>query len=62
MEIEGITNMATQLSQAKLQTSVDVLVAKKALDIQETVAASMVQLLSPEELNPQLGRNLNIKL
>ncbi|MDA1675572.1 MULTISPECIES: YjfB family protein [Bacillus cereus group] len=62
MGIEGVANMATQLSQAKVQANVDVLVAKKALDIQETVAAGIVQLISPEELNPQLGRNLNIKL
>ncbi|WP_460235893.1 YjfB family protein [Bacillus cereus] len=54
--------MATQLSQARVQANVDVLVAKKALDIQETIAAGIVQLISPEELNPQLGRNLNIRL
>ena len=47
MDFYGIAGVSTALSQARLQQSVSLSVAKKAMDSQEAQAAALLEMLPP---------------
>ena len=58
----GLAQLATSLSQNKLEGAVDVAVLKKAIDIQEQSATQLIQSIpSPTQgLSANLGTQLNV--
>lgn len=60
MDVTAIANVATQMSNTKLQEEVGMTVLKKALDISSSNALSLIQALpSPANLPSHLGQNVN---
>ncbi|WP_295409095.1 YjfB family protein [uncultured Thiocystis sp.] len=58
----GLAQLATSLSQNKLEGAVDVAVLKKAIDIQEQSATQLIQSIpSPTQgLSANIGTQLNV--
>jgi hypothetical protein len=62
MEISGIANLATRIDTARTNQEVGITVLKKALDVQATNAAALLQALPPVQpanLPRHLGQNVN---
>lgn len=62
MDVTGITSLATQLGQTKLEQEVSVAVLKRALDIERAAAATLLEALPPvpsANLPAHLGQNIN---
>jgi len=57
MDVTSIANLATSLSVSKTNEDIGVAVLKKALDIQKTNAATLLQALPPNP--PHLGQNID---
>ena len=61
MDVSGLTNLATQMSQQRTSQSVDVAVLKKALDLQQANAMTLIDSVTPAGSLPDyLGQNVNI--
>jgi hypothetical protein len=61
MDISGIANLATQLSQQRTAQAVDVSILKKALAIQQSSAMTLIDSVTPASSLPaHLGQNVNI--
>lgn len=60
MDIGNIPAVASALSAAKTSDEVGMTMLKKAMDIQATTAAGLLQALPPPlPANPNVGRNVN---
>ena len=62
MDVNNIASLAASLSASKTNEEVGVAVLKKALDIQKTNAATLLQALPPlptPNLPPHLGQNID---
>lgn len=60
MDISGITDMATALSEMETRQEVGVSVLKKALQIEKNTAATLLAAIpAPPNLPAHLGRNVN---
>jgi HEAT repeat protein len=62
MEISGIAKLATAMSQQRTAAAADVALLKRALDMQQQSAASMLAALPTPaaSLPSHLGQNLNV--
>ena len=61
MDVSGLTNLATQMSQQQTSQSVGVAVLKKALDLQQANAMTLIDSVTPAQSLPaHLGQNVNI--
>ena len=61
MEISGIARLATALAQQRTAQAADVALLKKALQMQQQSAATMLSALTPaQDLPSHLGQNLNV--
>jgi hypothetical protein len=61
MDITRITNLSTQLSEERTTQSAQLLVLKKAMQVQEDSAMTLIDSVTPAtSLPPYLGQNLNI--
>jgi hypothetical protein len=58
MDISGISSNLTASLAAKTNDAVGIAVLKKAIDLQASTAAGLVQAL-PQPSNPNIGRNIN---
>ena len=64
MDVSSAAGMATRLSNTKLADQVDLAVLNKALDMQVTQAAGMIEMLNESasaNLPDNLGQNINTK-
>jgi hypothetical protein len=62
MEISSIANLATSMEAVRTDQEVGIAVLKKALDMQATSAAALLQALPPVQpanLPPHLGQKVN---
>jgi hypothetical protein len=59
MDVSSIANVATSLASTTNNSAVGVAVLKKAIDLQASTAAGLIQAL-PLPSNPNIGRNVNI--
>ena len=62
MDIAAIASLSTQLSQARASQTAELLVLKKAMQVQEATAMTLIQSLPTpaSSLPPHLGQNVNI--
>lgn len=60
MDVSQIASLATSLDSLDLSNQVDTLMLKKALDNQQSTAASLIEAIPPLPANPAIGRNINI--
>jgi hypothetical protein len=60
MEISGIAKLATAMSQQRTAQATDVALLKKALDMQQQSAATLLSALPAASLPSHLGQNLNV--
>ncbi|WCK52810.1 YjfB family protein [Aneurinibacillus sp. Ricciae_BoGa-3] len=56
-----IAAVSMGLSNNKLQTSVDIAVEKKAMDVSKSNNESMIQMME-QSVSPYLGRNLDVRI
>lgn len=64
MDVSGIANLATNLSNNSTDQAIGIAVLKKALDTETSTAAMLLQVLPPvssARLPPNLGQNINTK-
>jgi hypothetical protein len=60
MEISGIAQLATQMSQQRTSDAAALLVLKKAMDMQQSSAQTLIASVTPSSaLPPHLGQNVN---
>lgn len=61
MDIAGLVNLATQMSQQRTAASAEMLMLKKAMDVQKSTATQLIASVTPSESLPaHLGQNVNI--
>ncbi|MCI2162505.1 MAG: YjfB family protein [Ewingella americana] len=60
MDVSQIASVATGLDNLDLGCKVNTILLKKALDNQQTTAASLLDAIPPLPANPAIGRNINI--
>ena len=63
MEINNIAALASSQAQTAVATQAQVLLLKKAMDIQQTSALALLEALPPlptTDANPAVGRNINV--
>ncbi|HKU38515.1 MAG TPA: YjfB family protein [Polyangiales bacterium] len=61
MDIAAIASLATQLSQQRTAQTAELLVLKKAMQLQASTARTLIESVQPRsELPPHLGRNINV--
>jgi putative motility protein YjfB-like len=62
MDVTGIANLATSLSQAQTTNAIQVAVLKKALDAQEAGALALIQAIpeAPRSNPPNLGNAVDV--
>jgi hypothetical protein len=62
MDVTGLANVATQMSQQRVSDQVDTSVLKKALDSERQNAAALLQALPTPTLAlpDHVGRNVNV--
>lgn len=61
MDISGIANLGTLMSQKRTADAVDISVLKKALDIQKSTAMTLIDSVTPATSLPNyLGQNVNV--
>lgn len=61
MDISGIASMATRMSQQRTADAADTLVLKKALQVQEQSAMTLIAAVTPATSLPShLGQNVNV--
>jgi hypothetical protein len=62
METNDIAALSTQMSQIQLGDKVGVAVLKKAIDLQNSAAAQLIDALPPPPSNPEnLGQNIDVQ-
>jgi hypothetical protein len=60
MDISGFTNLASELSQQRTSQSAELLVLKKAMQVQEDSAKTLIESVTPAtSLPPHVGQNVN---
>jgi hypothetical protein len=62
MEVNSIASLATTMATTATQQAVSIAVMKKAMDIQASSAAAMLEMLPPVDgpnLPPHLGQHVN---
>ncbi|MDE1189289.1 MAG: YjfB family protein, partial [Pantoea sp.] len=59
MDVSQITSLASGLDNLDLKSQVNTLVLKKALDNQQSSAASILASIPQLPANPAIGRNIN---
>ena len=62
MDVSGIANLATRLDQTETSQAVGISVLKKALDMERTTAAALLNAIPPSpprNLPPHLGQNID---
>jgi len=62
MNLTGVANLATSMSNTATEQAVSIAVLKKALDSETKTAAALLQalpLVSSARLPPNLGQNIN---
>lgn len=59
MDVSQITSLASGLDNLDLKSQVNTLVLKKALDNQQSSAASILESIPQMPSNPAIGRNIN---
>jgi hypothetical protein len=59
MDVSQITSLASGLDSLDLKSQVNTLVLKKALDNQQSSAASILESIPQLPANPAIGRNIN---
>lgn len=61
MDVSGIANLATSLSNTSTNQSVGIAVLKKALDAESSAAATLIDAIPAPSSNlpPHLGQNVN---
>jgi hypothetical protein len=60
MDISGIAQLATQMSQQRTSDAASLLVLKKAMDMQRSSAQTLLEAVTPASaLPPHLGQNVN---
>lgn len=62
MDLTGVANLATSMSNTATEQAVSIAVLKKALDSETKTAAALLQglpLVSSARLPPNLGQNIN---
>jgi hypothetical protein len=61
MDISGIANMATAMSQQRTATAVNVAVLKKAMEMQQQSAMTLISAVTPAASLPShIGQNVNV--
>lgn len=62
MDVSGIANLATSLSQVQTANAIQVAVLKKALEAQEAGALALIQALpdAPRSNPPNLGNSVDV--
>lgn len=61
MEISGIARLASAMSQQQTAEAADVAILKKALDMQQQTAATLISAVTPAASLPaHLGQNVNV--
>jgi hypothetical protein len=61
MELSGLVNLATRMAQARTAEAASTLVLKKALESQESTAATLIASITPSSSLPEhLGQNVNV--
>lgn len=61
MDISAIASLSTLLAQQRTGQSAELMVLKKALQIQESSAMTLIASVTPSEnLPPHLGQNVNV--
>jgi hypothetical protein len=61
MDIAGLLNLATAMSQQRTSQAADLLVLKKAMQVEEDGALTLIESVTPAtSLPPHLGQNVNI--
>lgn len=59
MDVSSIASLATTMAAEKTDAAVGVTVLKKAIDLQASTAAMLLQALPALPANPNIGRNIN---
>ena len=60
MEISGVVNLATQMAQQRTSNEASVLVLKKAMELQQSSAQTLIASVTPSASLPtHLGQNVN---
>jgi hypothetical protein len=59
MDVSSIASLATSTVAAKANSAVGIAVLKKAIDLQASTAASLIQALPSQSANPNVGGNVN---
>ena len=61
MDVSSIANLATRMSQERVGQAADMAVLKKALQMQQESAMSLISAITPASSLPShLGQNLNV--
>ena len=61
MDASSIVKLSTAMSAEKTGVAVGTAVLKKAIDLQESAAMSLIQAIPPAlPANPNIGRNINV--
>jgi hypothetical protein len=61
MDISGIANLAAQMTQQRTSSQAQLLVLKKAMEMQQSAAATLLSTVTPATSLPaHLGQNVNV--
>jgi hypothetical protein len=61
MDITGLTNLATRMSQDRTSEAAALMVLKKAMQMQENTGSALVAMITPASRLPEhLGQNVNV--
>jgi hypothetical protein len=61
MDISGLVNLASAMSQQRTSQAADLLVLKKAMQVQEDGALTLIESVTPvTSLPAHLGQNVNV--